>query len=414
LNEILRGGLAVRVFLCFAAGLLLSYALRAINAVIAPSLVAEFGLTNAELGALASAYFLSFAILQLPLGVWLDRFGSRRTNALLLTIAALGCLAFALSTTPWMLWLSRALIGVGVCGALMSALRAFRFWYAPERQQQLAAWILVAGSLGALTATVPVHALLPLVGWRGVFGISAVLLAAVAAALWWLLPAEPRQPVQSLASQWGGYLQVFGEPYFWRYVIPMMMVQSSFVAFQGLWAGPWFVNVLGMDPAGSAQALFVMNLLLMVAYLLFGAVLPGWVRRGWTVPRLVAWGGLLMLMSLSMISLASGPWAWLLWLPHLPARADRARLLGLEPDDVRWHVPDPVAVRCGDRPDGRHRRHRPWRAGLPSRDGSLGGLAGAGLPADDRLAGAAASGAARGLDGRRIHRRVVADPIRAV
>lgn len=196
MNEILRGGLAVRVFLCFAAGLLLSYALRAINAVIAPSLVAEFGLTNAELGALASAYFLSFAILQLPLGVWLDRFGSRRTNALLLTIAALGCLAFALSTTPWMLWLSRALIGVGVCGALMSALRAFRFWYAPERQQQLAAWILVAGSLGALTATVPVHALLPLVGWRGVFGISAVLLAAVAAALWWLLPAEPRQPVQ--------------------------------------------------------------------------------------------------------------------------------------------------------------------------------------------------------------------------
>jgi predicted MFS family arabinose efflux permease len=315
LNEILRGGLAVRVFLCFAAGLLLSYALRSINAVIAPSLVAEFGLSNAELGALASAYFLSFAILQLPLGVWLDRFGSRRTNALLLTIAALGCLCFALSTTSWMLWLSRALIGVGVCGALMAALRAFRFWYAPERQQQLAAWILVAGSLGALTATVPVHALLPHIGWRGVFMMTAVLLAGVAAALWWALPAEPRQPVQTLASQWGGYLQVFGEPYFWRYVIPLMMVQSSFIAFQGLWAGPWFVNVLGMDPAGSAQALFVMNLLLMSTYLLFGAVLPGWVRRGWTVPRLVAWGGLLMLLSLTAISLASGPWAWLLWLP---------------------------------------------------------------------------------------------------
>ncbi len=315
MTEILRGGVAVRVFLCFAAGLLLSYALRAINAVIAPSLVEEFGLTNAELGALASAYFFSFAILQLPLGVWLDRFGSRRTNALLLALAAMGCLSFALSTAAWMLWLSRALIGVGVCGALMAALRAFRFWYEPQRQQQLAAWILVAGSLGALCATIPAHALLPIVGWRGIFMIVAALLALVALALWWLLPAEPAQPVQSLARQWGGYRQVFGEPYFWRYVVALMVVQSSFIAFQGLWAGPWFMQVLGMSPAASAQALFVMNLLLMSTYLVFGALLPRWVQRGWTVPRLVAWGGALMLLSLAAISMASGPWAWLLWLP---------------------------------------------------------------------------------------------------
>jgi predicted MFS family arabinose efflux permease len=311
----LTGALAIRVFLCFASGFFLSYVLRTISAVIAPSLTADFGLTNAQLGALASAYFLSFALAQLPLGVWLDRFGSRRTNAALLAIASLGCLAFALSTAPWMLWVSRALIGIGVSGALMAAFRAFRFWYPSDRQQQLAAWMMLAGSLGALTATLPVHTLLPLIGWRGVFALMALLLALVSGAIWFLLPHEPAQPVQSLSSQWGGYLEVLGERYFWRYGIPAMFLYSSFVAFLGLWAGPWFINVVGLDAPASARALFVVGLALMLAYLLLGACLPALGRKGWTVPRLAAWGGLVMLISLAGITFASGPWAWLLWVP---------------------------------------------------------------------------------------------------
>jgi predicted MFS family arabinose efflux permease len=314
-SQILTGGLALRVFLSFAAGFLLSYALRSINAVIAPALVADFGLTNAELGALASAYFLSFALMQLPLGVWLDRFGSRRTNAALLAVAALGCFAFAAATSSTMLWLSRALIGIGVSGALMASLRAFRFWYPAERQQQLAAWILVAGSLGALSATVPVQLLLPEVGWRGVFVLMGVLLAVVSAVIGLTLPSEPAQPIQSLASQWGGYLEVFGDRYFWRYAVAAMVMQSSFVAFQGLWAGPWFITVLGLDEAAAARSLFSINLFLMVAYMVLGVVLPRWVRLGWTVPRLVAWGAGIMLGSLGLIAVTPGPWAWLLWLP---------------------------------------------------------------------------------------------------
>ena len=59
----LQGRLAVRVFLCFALGYLLSYALRAVNAVIAPALMAELQLSNADLGLLSSAYFLAFGSL---------------------------------------------------------------------------------------------------------------------------------------------------------------------------------------------------------------------------------------------------------------------------------------------------------------------------------------------------------------
>ena len=80
----------VRVFLPFAFGYYLSYLFRTINALISPSLVADFGLRPAELGVLTSAYFLAFGLIQLPLGVLLDRFGPRRVQSAFLIGAALG------------------------------------------------------------------------------------------------------------------------------------------------------------------------------------------------------------------------------------------------------------------------------------------------------------------------------------
>ena len=72
--------LLVIVFLPFAGGYFLSYLFRSINAVIAPQLTAEVGLTAADLGLLTSCYFLAFASFQLPLGVLLDRYGPRRVQ----------------------------------------------------------------------------------------------------------------------------------------------------------------------------------------------------------------------------------------------------------------------------------------------------------------------------------------------
>src|SRR5688500_8642263 len=81
----------------FACGYLLSYLLRAVNAVVAPDLVADLSLTPAELGLLTSAYLLAFALFQLPLGILFDRYGPRRVQTALLILAAAGCALFALA-----------------------------------------------------------------------------------------------------------------------------------------------------------------------------------------------------------------------------------------------------------------------------------------------------------------------------
>jgi predicted MFS family arabinose efflux permease len=314
----LRGLSALTVFAWFGGAYFLSYALRSINAVIAPELIARFGLSNAQLGALSSAYFLSFALMQLPLGVCLDRFGSRRTNALLLLVSACGCAVFGLAQGTGALWLGRALIGLGVAGALMSALKGYRFWYPPARQAQLAAWMLVVGTGGAMAVTVPVEMALPLVGWRGLFALAAVALTAVSLGIWLRVPRDEEQalapPVRGQPI-WAGYGEVYRSRVFWRWAIAALAMQSHFVALQSLWAGPWFTQVIGMSPSQAAGALLAFNAVLLCGFLGMGWLAPRFERRGWTVLQVVAVCGTGFIGLQAAIALVPAPWAWLLWLP---------------------------------------------------------------------------------------------------
>jgi sugar phosphate permease len=317
----LKGRLAAGVFLCFAAGYLLSYALRAVNAVIAPALIAELQLSNADLGLLSSAYFFAFGSLQLPLGIWLDKYGPRRTEAALLLIAALGAAVFAMSHSLIGLWIGRALIGIGVSACLMASFKAYRLWFAPQQQSQLASWMLVAGTSGALLSTIPVNAALPLIGWRGVFWMTSALLLLTSCALFFFLrPVEHARASANAPShaEDQGYRSIFADPYFRRMGMLGLVMQGIFVALQTLWAGSWMVSVLGMSKAESAQALFMLNFVLLLGYLALGWWAPRYVaapgKAGWPVPKVVSIGLAGFLLTQLVMLSTQASWSWLLWL----------------------------------------------------------------------------------------------------
>ena len=314
----------MRVVMVFAAAYFLSYAFRAINAVIAPALMTDLQLSNADLGLLSSAYFVGFACLQLPLGVWLDKYGPRRTESALLAFAALGAAIFASSDTLAGLWIGRALIGIGVSACLMAPLKAYRVWYPPERQSQLASWMLVFGTCGALATTVPVAMVLPVIGWRGVFWAMAAMIIMAATLLFLRLkPVEQEMQQQqakmpTLAAAPGGYRAIFSDPYFRRMALLGGVYQGGFMAIQTLWAGPWMVNVLGLSVDEASRVLFLFNLFLMFSYIGLSWWAPRHVsygdRQGIPALRVVTYGlALSMLIQLAML-LFPYAWAWIFWL----------------------------------------------------------------------------------------------------
>ncbi|MDB5797525.1 MAG: transporter [Paucimonas sp.] len=322
--DYLSGSLGIRVFLSFAGGYLLSYAFRSINAVIAPALLSDLNLSNADLGLLSSAYFVTFACLQLPVGIWLDKYGARRTEACLLLFAAAGAIVFATSTSLAGLWIGRSLIGIGVSGCLMAPLTAFRQWYAPGSQPQLASWMLFSGTAGALSATVPVTLAMPYVGWRGVFWIMGCLIVLVAVAIFFVLrEPERRLPLPARHAQPGvrapGYGAIFGDKYFQRLALLGSVCQGNFVALQTLWIGPWLNTVQGLGPGQAAEVLFVFNLALMGGYVALSWWAPRLVaqpgrRGGWPVTKVLTVGMSCTLLTQVAILGVDGSYAWLLWI----------------------------------------------------------------------------------------------------
>lgn len=277
-------GLALTALLPFALGYYLSYAFRAVNAMIAGNLVSELGLGPAELGLLTAAYFASFALFQIPLGLLLDRYGPRLVQSMLLLCAALGGVIFAAADSFTVLILGRAAIGLGVSGCLMSCFKANAIWFPRERLPLMNGIATAFGALGALSATIPVGVLVPEIGWRGIFWVLAALTVAVAALIRFVVPEEPTSAfatrTQTLREQIAELGQVYGSAFFWRLALVASAITAGFMSYQTLWAAPWLRDVVGLAPNGVANGLFLFNVGFLCGVLGSGALADLLQRRG--------------------------------------------------------------------------------------------------------------------------------------
>ncbi len=299
----LQSTFALRVFLCFAFAYFMSYAFRTINVVIAPDLVKDLGLNNADLGLLSSAYFIGFGATQIPLGLALDRFGPRITEAWVMILAVIGALIFAIAEDFTTLVMARVLIGMGVSACLMAAFSGFRAWYATSQQGQLASAMLVCGTSGALASTWPVHLVTPYIGWRGVFLVMAALSFLAILILYFGLPVKKSaltdKPIQSTSAtlSWQSYRPILTNSFFWR-ILPLgTFCYGGFIAVQTLWFGPWLIEVMDYPATTAAQIVFGFNVVLLLAYLFNTWVLPKLARRGIDTMRYMTWTvGMSMIM----------------------------------------------------------------------------------------------------------------------
>jgi predicted MFS family arabinose efflux permease len=300
---------ALTVFLPFAAGYFLSYLYRTVNAVIADDLAAAAGVHAGGLGLLTSAYFVAFAAFQLPLGLLLDRYGPRRVESALLAVAAAGALLFSFGNGLAVLTVGRALIGLGVSACLMAAFQNNVLWWPARRLPLVNGLVLACGGLGALFATTPVAALLEVTDWRGVFRLLAALTLAVAVWLYLTVPDRPAAAREGLGAQLRGLARIGTSAVFWR-VAPMTLVaQATFMAYQGLWAGPWLAEVDGLARGAVAVHLQSIAIGMIVGYGLIGVVTERLDRLGIPPARVLAAlvGGFLVVQAALLVPGLAAP-----------------------------------------------------------------------------------------------------------
>ncbi|WP_456710937.1 MULTISPECIES: MFS transporter [Bradyrhizobium] len=276
-----------RVFLPFAAGSYFSYLFRTINALIASHLSSDTGVGAADLGLLTSVYFFVFAAVQIPIGILLDRFGPRRVQSVLLLLAAVGAGLFAVSNGFLLLLIARAMIGLGVAASLTAGLKSIILWFPRERVALLNGYMIMLGSLGAVTATAPVEYLLGWMGWRQLFDIIALATGTTAILIYVVVPERSVAPSTAAAS----LSSVFSDRRFWRMAPLSATCVGSSWSLQGLWASPWLTDVEGFDRSSLVRQLFIMSIMLGGGAWLFGMTVHHIKRRGIgaeTILRIVA------------------------------------------------------------------------------------------------------------------------------
>lgn len=253
---------------------------------------------------LASVYFLVFAGAQIPIGVMLDRFGPRRVQAVLLVLAAGGAALFGTATGYYELLAARALIGLGVAAALMAGLKAIVMWFPRERVALVNGYMIMLGSLGAVTATAPAEWLQGMTGWRGMFEILTLATIVVAGLVYFLVPEVRQRTGAPQASHSELSLKtVFRDPRFWRIAPLSAACIGSSWAVQSLWAGAWLADVEELDRQNLVAQLFYMALAISIGAWLLGTIADRLRRHGVRTEVLLAIVAALFILAQSAIIL---------------------------------------------------------------------------------------------------------------
>ena len=258
---------------------------RSALGVIAPELSVDLALTPAMLGAANGMFFASLLVMQLPVGIALDRLGPRLLVVGLSGIAVLGLTLQAFATDGTTLLIARALIGIGCAASFMSAVVLCARWYGGSEMTLALSRVFAFSQLGILLAGAPLAWLAGWLGWRAAFLISA-LLTGLAALAWWRLvqndppekPASARKP-ESLMEALRGQFSIWRLPGLPRVLALHLVAYAAAATVIGLWAGPYFADVHGLNANERGLALAAMGLAMPIGLLLVGPLERRFFRR---------------------------------------------------------------------------------------------------------------------------------------
>ena len=272
----------VRAWIIFATAcflFVLSQFYKTSIAVITPQLMTDLALDAKGLSVMSAVFFYAFAVTQIPIGVYLDRIGPRRIMSGLSFIAAVGVILFAWSQSLGMSATGRALMGFGTACNLMGSFKLLTLWFSPMQFATLSAVVTSVGAIGTIASATPLVVMVESIGWRLVFKIFAGATLISSMVLYLVVRDKPHETPfgqPSLESSppprtgLSTLAWLFQSKDYWIISLGSMGRFGVIFAFQGLWAGPYLMEVMGYSPVKTGNMIFILNLGYIVGCPLFG------------------------------------------------------------------------------------------------------------------------------------------------
>lgn len=287
----------------------------------------RFDISASALASFTVVQLTVYAAMQVPVGVLLDRYGSKR-----LLIAASGLLfvaqsAFSLVDSYPAALAARAVLGVGDALVFISVLRVVMSWFPALRQPVMSQATGMLGGLGAIMSTVPMAAAFHAFGWTSTFAAASVLSVLTGLLVLFLIKDTPydeplRRAKQPLSEVRKNLRRAWREPGTRLGLWTHFTTSFSGSTFGLLWGYPFLVQGQGLAPTTAAAMLIIPVL----AGLLYGPLVGRYAARfpfyrSWIVLAVIAgsvvmwtvvllWPGrapLPVLLALIVVQAAGGP-----------------------------------------------------------------------------------------------------------
>lgn len=303
-------------FALLATAFVLGFFHRIAPGVVAPDLMASFGISAAALGSLAAVYYYIYTALQIPAGILSDTLGPRFAVAAAGLVAAAGSIVFGLADDFATASLGRLMVGLGVSFTFVGLMKFNTLWFPENRYGQISGLTLLIGNAGAVLAATPLALLLHLATWREVFvgvGVFGAVLALITAVLLRNRPEDVGLPAMATLQgrpastlperHWSRELYgALSNPHVWPGFVLMFGITGTVLAFVGLWCVPLLQDVFGLSRTAAANYSTVILLGSAVGSLFGGSISD---RLGRRKPLGVVCGTLAVSAWLSLIFL---PW----------------------------------------------------------------------------------------------------------
>ena len=257
----------------------------------------RFHTTAEQLSLLAVLQLVFYAGMQIPVGVLLDRFGSKRLLVAGALFMGVGQAIVAIAPNLQLAIVGRILVGIGDACTFISMIRLINVWYTGAKASKLQQWMGTFGQLGQVLSAIPFVYLLKVSGWVVAFSSLAILAAVTLVALVVGVVDRVHDDGQkpTLKSVFATLNRNIRKPITWVGFFTHFSTQSSGTMFALLWGVPFIVSGLGHDHAFASAALTF----LVVTNASMGPVI-GWFCARWPQYR-ARW-------VLSVVALISASW----------------------------------------------------------------------------------------------------------
>ena len=151
------------------------YLVQVSPSVMTTDLMHTFNVNGVGLGNLSACYFYAYLMMQIPVGMLLDKFSPRYLTALAILICGVSTFIFSETNSLILACISRAFIGFGAAFAAVSCFKMAALWFPPKRFALISGMCMTAAMLGAVGGQAPLSLLVQDFGWRTALKIIAGL-----------------------------------------------------------------------------------------------------------------------------------------------------------------------------------------------------------------------------------------------